>query len=227
VAFDPRLDWTVGRDEVPYKDWGNHEASWIRAPAFGGLYSPKKTAYEDASGAVSNVGWVPTQTSSMNIHIYRYADLLLLLAEAYVEEGQLENARAIVNDIRVRAAARAQGPNGGPIAVPIDDAGITWADYQIGQYTAPWTDQTAAMTRVRYERRLELSMEGERFFDLRRWGTAPQVLNTYLAAEVRRLPHLAAAATFADRHALYPLPTLQIELSQENGEQTLVQNTGW
>jgi len=227
VAFDPRLDWTVGRDEVPYKDWGSHAAAWIRAPGFGGLYSPKKTAYEDASGAVSNVGWVNTQLSSMNIHIYRYADLLLLLAEAYVEQGDLELARVIVNEIRARAGVVAQGPNGGPMTVPIDDASITWADYEMGQYPGPWADQAAARTRVQYERRLELSMEGERFFDLRRWGIAEQVLNTYLAAEVRRLAHLSAAATFAARHSLYPIPTLQIELSKEEGVETLVQNTGW
>ncbi|MGD2134531.1 MAG: RagB/SusD family nutrient uptake outer membrane protein, partial [Gemmatimonadales bacterium] len=102
MLLDPRLDWTVGRDGVPYKDWGAHEAAWIRAPAFGGPYSPKKTAYEDASGAESNVGWVPTQLSSMNIHILRYADVLLLLAEAQVESGDLTTSCQIVNEIRTR-----------------------------------------------------------------------------------------------------------------------------
>jgi len=229
MLLDPRLDWTVGRDGVPYKDWGAHAPGWIRARGFGGPYSPKKTAYESASGAMSNVGWTNTQLSSMNIHIYRYADLLLLLAEAYVEEGQLEFARVIVNEIRARAGVTAQGlgTDAGTIAVPIDDASITWADYEIGQYPGPWTDQAAARTRVRYERRLELSMEGERFFDLRRWGTANQVLNAYMAAEAARLAHLSGAAVYASRHGLYPLPTLQIELSKEEGQLTLVQNPGW
>ncbi len=226
MLLDPRLDWTVGRDDVPYKDWGEHAPDWIRAPAFGGPYSPKKSAYESASGAVSNVGWVNTQLSSMNIHIFRYADLLLLLAEAEVEAGALENARTIVNEIRTRAGVAVQGP-GSPLTVPIDDASITWADYEIGLYTVPWTDQAVARTAVRYERRLELAMEGQRFFDLRRWGTAEQVLNDYLAAETARRGFLVGAAAYTSRHNLFPLPPIQIELSQVEGQDQLVQNTGW
>lgn len=226
MLLDPRLDWTVGRDEVPYKDWGNHAAGWIRAPAFGGPYSPKKTAYESASGAVSNVGWTNTQLSSMNIHIYRYADLLLLLAEAEVEAGSLEAARTIVNEIRARAGVAAQGP-GSPMTVPIDDPSITWADYEMGLYPGPWADQAAARTMVRYERRLELAMEGHRFFDLRRWGIAEQVINDYLAAEGARRSFLTAAAPYTSRYNLFPIPALQIELSKVEGTDMLVQNTGW
>ncbi len=230
MALDPRLDWTVGRDGVPYYDWGNHEAGWIRAPSFGGPYSPKKTVYESGSGAMSNVGWVNTQLSSNNIHIFRYADMLLLLAEAYVESGSagdLELARVIVNEIRARAAVAAQGPNGGPLTVPIDDPSITWANYQVGQYPGPWTDQTYARTAVRYERRLELAMEGKRFFDLKRWGIAEQVLNDYVQVEQTRRPHIAGAATFGSRHYLFPIPSVQIELSKVEGQDMLVQNPGW
>jgi hypothetical protein len=253
MALDPRLDWSVGRDGVPYKDWGPHEPGWIRAPAYGGPYSPKKAVYEDASGAAETVGWVPTQTSNQVIHIFRYADMLLLLAEAYVEQGtNLEGARTIVNQIRTRAGVAAQGcglpPDGGRaatlvamypqcagdarIAVPIDDPVITWADYQIGQYPAAGWDQAYAREAVRTERRLELSTEGERFYDLRRWGIAEQVLNTFIAAEQVRRPYLVASATFAAKHALFPIPTVQIELSRVtdlSGQTTdyLVQNPGW
>ena len=229
LQWDPRLDWTVGRDGVPYKDWGPHAAGWIRAPAFGGPYSPKKSAYENASGAVSSVGWVNTQLSNMNIHIYRYADALLLLAESLVETGSLEEARTIVNEIRARAGVAAQGPGTSTanIAVPINDASITWADYEVGQYPGPWTDQAFARTAVRYERRLELAMEGQRFFDLRRWGIAEQVINTYLAAESARRSFLSAATPFAARYYLFPIPTTQIELSRVEGEDRLQQNAGW
>ncbi|MDH3291952.1 MAG: RagB/SusD family nutrient uptake outer membrane protein [Gemmatimonadota bacterium] len=229
MALDPRLDWTVGRDGVPYKDWGAHAPGWIRAPAYGGPYSAKKSAYESASGAVSNVGWVNTQLSSMNIHIYRYADLLLLLAEANVEAGSLEEARAIVNEIRARAGMAAQGPgtSSSNIAVAINDPSTTWADYQIGLYPGPWTDQAAARTAVRYERRLELAMEGQRFFDLRRWGIAEQVLNAYLAVEGTRRPFLTAATAFTARYNLFPIPPIQIELSRVEGEDRLQQNPGW
>jgi hypothetical protein len=226
MRLDPRLDWTVGRDGVPFKDWGAHAAGWIRAPAFGGPYSAKKNIHESASGAQSNVGWVNTQLNSVNIHIFRYADLLLLLAEANVEAGSLEEARTIVNEIRTRAGVVAQGP-GDPMTVPIDDPSITWADYEVGLYTVPWTDQAAARTRVRYERRLELAMEGERFFDLRRWGTAETVLNAYVAAEANRRSFLLGAAAYTSRHALFPLPSVQIELSRVGEDDLLQQNTGW
>jgi len=229
IPVDPRLDWTVGRDGVPYKDWGKHAPDWIRAPAYGGPYSPKKNAHERASGAESTVGWVPTQLNSVNIHLFRYADLLLMLAEAEVESGTLENARTIVNEIRARAGVRAQGPGNdrATIAVPLNDPSINWATYRIGLYTQPWTNQADARTRVRYERRLELAMEGQRFFDLRRWGIAEQTLNAYLSTERSRRLYLAAAEPFATRHRWYPIPAIQIQLSRVGGEDRLRQNPGW
>jgi hypothetical protein len=247
MRLDTRLDWTVGRDGVPVKDWGPHEPSWIRSSRYGGPYSPKKNLYEDASGAVASVGWSPTQTSSMNMHIFRYADMLLLLAEAYVEQGRLEDARTIVNEIRARAGQAAQGcglpanvtladkllalypqcAGDARIAVPLDDPSIAWADYDIGLYPAAGWDQDFARQAVRYERRLELAMEGERFFDLRRWGIAQQVLTYYLLVEQTRRPYLTAAAPYTYRHALFPIPSVQIELSRVDGEDRLVQNPGW
>jgi hypothetical protein len=215
---------------VPYKDWGNHASGWIRQATYGGVYSPKKNVHERTSGAQSNVGWVPTQLNSVNIHIFRYADLLLLLAEAEVEAGILSNALDIVNEIRARAAVRAQGPGAdrGSIAVDPDAASVTWADYEIGQYpAAAFANQADARTRVRYERRLELAMEGQRFFDLRRWGTAEAVLNAYVAVEEGRRQYLTAASDFTSIHMLYPIPSVQIDLSEVNGTPQLTQNPGW
>lgn len=247
TPVDPRLDWTVGRDGVPFKDWGLHDAGWIRSPTYGGSYSPKKNIHEKSSGAQSEVGWTNTQLNSVNIHIFRYADLLLMLAEAEVEAGSLENARLIVNQIRARAAVKVQGC-GSPtdskadsvekaryplcagdtrIAVPLGDPSVKWALYSVGQYTAPWTDQAAARTAVRYERRLELAMEGQRFFDLRRWAIADAVLNAYIGVEKVRRPQLASAEAFVAKHYLFPIPDLQIQLSKVGGTSRLAQNTGW
>ena len=228
TPVDPRLDFTVGRDGVPYKDWGPHTADWIRSPSYGGTYSNKKNVHEKASGAVSTVGWNNTQLNSVNIHIFRYADLLLLLAEAEVEVGTLENARAIVNEIRTRAGARVQGPgtDASTIAVPITDPRITYANYKIGLYNTPWASQTTARNAVRDERRLEMAMEGVRFFDLRRWGIAEQVLNAYIAVEKTRRLQLGQAATYAARNQLFPIPNIQIQLSKGKGG-GLTQNTGW
>jgi starch-binding outer membrane protein, SusD/RagB family len=229
TPVDPRLDFTVGRDGVPYKDWGPHAADWIRSASYGGRYSAKKHVHEKASGAVSTVGWNNTQLNSVNVHIFRHADLLLLLAEAEVESGTLENARAIVNEIRARAAVRVQGPgtDAATIAVPIADPRVAaYANYRVGTYTAPWTSQTTARNAVRDERRVELAMEGQRFFDLRRWGIAETVLNAYITVEKTRRLQLAGAATYTARYQFFPIPAIQIQLSKGKGG-GLTQNTGW
>ncbi len=229
VAVDPRLDWTVGRDGVPYKDWGPHAPSWIRAPAYGGPYSPKKNAHEKASGAQSTVGWNPQHLNAVPMHIFRYADALLLLAEAEVEAGSTENARAIVNEIRERAGRTVQGPGTDrtTMAVAPTDPRITWARYRVEPYRTPFAGQAQARQAVRAERRLELAMEGQRFFDLRRWGVLEQTLNDYLAVERTRRPHLLAAQPVTERHRTYPIPNTQIELSRVGTEARLTQNPGW
>jgi len=251
-AVDPRLDWTAGRDNVPYKDWSVHQRGWIRDASYSGPYSPKKNAHEQgAPNAENNVGWVATQTNDVPIHIFRYADMLLLLAEAEVEAGNVENARAIVNSIRTRAGIAAQGcgsndstvTNRYPACVgktrmvdtlranlvtSVDSLQSPWAFYKIGLYTAPWTGQQAyARQAVRAERRLELAMEGQRFFDLRRWGVADTAVNNYLNSEKTRIRYLSLAVPYTARYKFYPIPSVQIELSKVGATQALVQNTGW
>jgi starch-binding outer membrane protein, SusD/RagB family len=234
MTLDPRLDWTVGRDGVPYKDWGPHAPDWIRSEAYGGPFSPKKNAHEKASNAESSVGWTNTQLNSVNIHLFRYADLLLLLAEAEVEAGSLENARTIVNEIRTRAGAKAQGPglDRATIAVPLTDPSITWAKYKVGLYTTPFASKDAARDAVWAERQLELGMEGQRFFDLRRYNIVrpnymETTLNAYLAKEKTRLNKLVSAQAVAAKHLEYPIPQTQIDLSKAAGGAGLTQNTGW
>ncbi|HWK11329.1 MAG TPA: RagB/SusD family nutrient uptake outer membrane protein, partial [Vicinamibacterales bacterium] len=154
-------------------------------------------------------------------------------AEAEAEAGSPEAARTIVNQIRARAAQTAQGPgtDRSTIAVPLNSPSITWATYKVGLYPGPW-DQATARQNVRIERRLELAMEGQRFFDLRRWGIADTMLNSYLngvagGAEKTRRTQLASAETFVSKHYLFPIPDLQIQLSTVNGTSTLKQNPGW
>jgi hypothetical protein len=239
-AVDPRLDWTVGRDGVPFKDWGTYSSAggWVREIANGGPYSAKKNVHEKSSGAQSTVGWTNTQLNSVNIHLFRYADMLLLLAEADVKTGDLEGARTIVNDIRTRAGKTRQGPGDAgraSIAVTIPDATVPtttpYGVYQVGLYTIPWTDPVYALAAVQAERRLELAMEGQRFFDLRRWGIVIPTLNGYLTGvgggreDTRRL-YLTSAVPLAAKHLLFPIPTIQIELSG-GAQSALKQNPGW
>ncbi|PYP98657.1 MAG: hypothetical protein DMD34_02005 [Gemmatimonadetes bacterium] len=190
---------------------------------------------------------------TVHLHIFRYADLLLELAEAEVQAGNLENARTIVNQIRARAGQMAQGcgtttdslvkakyptcatdPSLAGMAIPmihqtnLDSLRTPWALYRIGRYTTPWTDQQFAWTAVQLERRLELAMEGHRFFDLRRWGIADTTINSYINVEQARRTYLAVAVGgYAARHREYPIPSVQIDLSVGGPGGGLVQNTGW
>ncbi|MGH7604447.1 MAG: RagB/SusD family nutrient uptake outer membrane protein [Gemmatimonadaceae bacterium] len=249
---DPRLDWTVGRDGVPYKDWELYSNSWARDKVNAGPYSPKKNIHEKASGAETTVGWQPQQQSSMNMHLFRYGDLLLLLAEAEVRTGDLSGAMALVNQIRARAAVAAQGCGasadnnvaakypqcaGHPeMTLPINSPLITWAKYDVRPYPS-FPDAAYALAAVQAERRLELALEGQRFFDLRRYGMAApggaeEQLNGYINGigggneKTRRL-YLAAAAEVLDKHRFYAIPPIQIDLSKVAGQETLKQNTGW
>ncbi len=236
LPVDPRLDWTVGREGVPLKDWGLYTvAAYARDVANGGPYSPKKNIHEQSSGSeLLSGGWAPTQQNGVNIHLFRFADALLLEAEARVETGDLATATTLVNLVRTRAGVRAQGPgtSRATIAVPINDPSITWAVYRVSPYPATFADQTFGRAAVRAERRLELAMEGQRFFDLRRWGIAATVINGYLTGvgggreDTRRL-YLANAEAYTARHNLYPIPNIQIELSKVGAENRLAQNPGW
>lgn len=244
---DPRLDWTVGRDNVPYKDWGLHNRSWIRDASYSGPYSPKKNIHEQGSDGENNVGWQASQTNDVPIHIFRYADALLLLAEAEVEVGSLTNALAIVNQIRERAGQVGQGCGSADTTLTnlypscvgntsmtvalvqnatLDSVSTPWARYRIGLY-ASFPDQAYARTAVRYERRLELAMEGQRFFDLRRWGAADTTIANYITSETNRIPYLGLGTPYSARHARYPIPSVQIELSRVGTEDRLQQNPGW
>lgn len=253
TPVDPRLDWTVGRDSVPYKDWGLYSLKdgWVRDVSNGGPYSPKKNAHEKASGAQQVAGgWQPTQQNSVHIHLFRYADMLLLLAEALVETNDLQGARTIVNQIRTRASKTAQGCGaasdnnvvakfptcaGHPeMAVPINDPSITWAVYKVGLYNSAFADQASARAAVRAERRLELAMEGQRLYDLRRWGLADAsaAINGYIngeggGMEKARISYKATAEAFTQRHLLFPIPDIELKLSQVGGKSTLTQNPGW
>jgi hypothetical protein len=236
-TVDPRLDLTVGRDDVPYLDWGTHNPNYIRARGYSGPYSPKKMQPFKAADAAGRPGggWNGPSNSGTNVPLIRLADAILLLAEAEVELGNLPVAEALVNRVRARAGNCTQGPlvDGGGfdavITYDINDAGITWANYDVQEYSGQFASNGADYARkaVRMERRLELAMEGHRFSDLQRWGIAETVLNDYIAVEQTKRTYLAEAATYTDRHRWYPIPTTQVELSKVEGEPTLVQNPGW
>jgi hypothetical protein len=161
------------------------------------------------------------------------ADVLLMLAEAEVEAGSLTNALALVNQVRARAAVKAQGPGTSTanIAVPINDPSITWAIYKVEPYPA-FPTQAYAREAVRTERKIELALEGHRFFDFKRWGILETALNSYVngvggGAEKNRRSYLTTAAPVTAKYQNFPIPTVQVQLSTVGSEVRVPQNTGW
>ena len=218
-TLDPRLDWTVGRRGIPYLDWGDHPGKdWIRSQAYGGPYSPMKNVYtKEQEGRLSTAtGWAKGANAN-NYNLIRYADVILWAAEVEVETGNLEKAREYVNSIRRRARNGCQvtRENGSPAA-----------NYLIDEYKEAWADQDMARKAVRFERRLELALEGHRFFDLRRWDILSQTLNAYLATEKNKRSYLADAIFEEDCDSYQPIPQTEIEVSlTDEGVPTLEQHT--
>lgn len=217
-SLDPRLDHSVGRRGIPYLDWIAHPGkNWIRAQPYAGPYSNKKYVYykTQENTLTDGSGWTRGY-SVMNYTILRFADVLLMAAEAEAEGGSLEKARGYVNQVRARAA--------NPASWVKKPDGSNAANYVIGLYNTPWTDKTAALNAIRFERKLELSGEGHRFFDLVRWGIAKDVLNKYLANEAALLVTMFGGASFKDGKEFLPIPQTQIDIQ---GSDVLTQNPSY
>lgn len=231
APIDPRVDWTAGRKGIPYLDWGLHNGVvWQRDPGYGGPYSPKKNVYYKAQeGTLTSAsGWTKGYNTN-NVKVLRYSDLLLLAAECEVEVGDLNRARTLVNQVRQRAANPA-----GMVKKYVSDAdptkgftNVNAANYRVGLYTTPWTDKAIAREAVRFERRIELGMEGHRRFDLVRWGVADVVLNKYLTEEARKRTYLSGARFTKGKSEYMPIPNSAIVRSSKDGAPTLKQNPGY
>lgn len=101
--LDPRIDWTIGRRGLPYLDWGPFPGTrWVRSPSNGGPYHAKKNIYWRALESVEadHNSWAPG--TAININVIRYADVLLMAAEAKAQTGNLDVARQLVNQVRDR-----------------------------------------------------------------------------------------------------------------------------
>jgi starch-binding outer membrane protein, SusD/RagB family len=219
-SLDPRLDWTVGRDGVPYLDWGAHEKEYVRDRAYAGPFSPKKQSpYRSDVG--SNTFTNNPRMNANNYRMIRLSHVLLWLAECEVElaTGDLEKARGYVNQVRKRAA----NPDG---FVKMPD-GKNAGNYVVREYTTTWTDRAVARKAVRFEMRLEWAMEGHRFFDLVRWGEADVVINKYIQEEQGKRTYLRDAKFVKGKHEYFPIPIQEILNSQKDGKPTLVQNPGF
>ncbi len=225
--LDPRLDHTVGRRGILFKDFKIHGSDFIRDQTYAGPYSPKKHIAEKAGFGVA--GW--GNLSANNYRIMRYSMVLLWLAECEVELGNLDKARTLINQVRTRAAnpvgfvkKAVQGPASRDDYTVLNEPA---ANYVIKTYDTPFASQAIARKAARFENRLEFGMEGHRFFDLQRWGVAADVLNQYLAKESLKRVYLKGATFTKGKNEFFPVPQEAIDRSYTGGTPTLKQDPSY
>ena len=176
---------------------GNANGGTIQNNAGWVSYLYRKFVTEgDQGGAISNRLHTP-----FAFPLIRFADVLLMLSEAYNEAGQLDKAVTEFNKVRARVGM--PGLNSGPAWMAVNSK-----------------EQMAE--RIRKERAVELAGEGHRFSDLRRWGyeIARKALDNVDAINIYGEPiytHL-----FTERDMLWPIPGVERERNKE-----LTQNPGW
>lgn len=199
-SVDPRLDHTVAMEGKPFKYDENliHGGdSWARAPGiYGNFTAMKDLEHPDCSCRGENG---PFPIFSLNTPLIRYADVLLWKAEALIELDRYDEALPIINRIRERAKNSTS---------KLHNASI----YNMGLYTS-FDSKEQARAALRFERRLELGLEGHRFFDLVRWGIAKETIDSYLAIEAVRKPYLVDAIFTKGKHEYLPIPNQQMILS--------------
>ncbi|MBO4916565.1 MAG: RagB/SusD family nutrient uptake outer membrane protein [Bacteroidales bacterium] len=222
---DPRLDFIVGRLNVRWKTYEVEPVTetWYRDFNSYGYHIIKRFLVSPDSGHLATT--YPWGNSGLNYQIIRYASVLLWRAEAMVELGQLDEARELVNQIRRRAknspyvtawADKTRFPQ----AVDIDGYA---AKYEIEEYPAAGWTQDYARKAVRFETRLELALEGERFFDLVRWGVMADTMNRFVEVEKGKRVYYEGVSFKAGRDEYFPIPVTQYNLTGG----TYVQNPGY
>lgn len=201
---DPRLDFTVGRIGIPFRGYTYNER-WCRAYEVYGEYSGKKGLIDPNSPDM--VQGFPWGASSLNFCLIRYAEILLLKAEALIEQNKdLPAARKLINDVRVKAKRSID-----PAYMPVELNPMI-ANYKVEEYPeAGWT-QDYARKALRMERRIELAMEGNRWFDLVRWGEVVNVVNKYMQEESELRPYYNGASITEDEIYL-PIPIDEVQNS--------------
>jgi tetratricopeptide (TPR) repeat protein len=152
---------------------------------------------------VGNMGGAITSRdhTPINFPIIRFADVLLMLAEAYNEDGQLSKAVTELNKVRSRPSTNMPGLNSGPVWLSV-------------------TTKEQMFQRIMHERAVELLGEGHRFSDLKRWRLGVDLLNK---PEKDLIGNTVFVRQFVERDYLWPIPTAETDMNPG----LLPNNPGW
>ena len=219
-TVDPRLFITVGVPGTPYmfnpSYMMNESNVWSRSGGTYGYFVSLKQNVDPAYTDIYLFNCDNQWASSMNRIVFRYADVLLMRAEAMIQLGQISEAITLINQVRDRAAGLAKN------SVVANYPSKYGVHYAVGKYKDSYS-KDEAMKIVKMERRLELAMESERFFDLVRWGDAATVINKFYTDESRTMNFLSGSVFTADENEYLPIPYEQIAASNGNYEQNIGQ----
>jgi hypothetical protein len=204
---DPRFNTTIhiagGNDSISYNSgyakicWNYSPTEWVRTGMYQAKYECSYAEYIKTGN-----GW---GESPFNIRILRYADVVLIAAEAAYMLGNNDKALQYINMVRTRA--RMCGAPGN--TVPVNLSG------------------TVSFQQLVHERRLELAMEGHRFFDMVRWNMASKDFKADGTGGFNGQPLAGgtpSTVTFiSPKNDFFPIP--QSEINTSKG--ALTQYPGW
>ena len=220
-TVDPRLFVTVGLPGTPYmfneKYMMSESKNWGRANGTYGYFVSLKQNVDPALLDKYLFNADNQIASSMNRIVFRYADVLLMRAEALAQLGNTDDAIELVNKVRQRALDMKTSSIVAKYAAKYN------VHYAVGMYEGSYS-KDEAMKIIKMERRLELAMESERFFDLVRWGDAEQVINKFYNEESKRLNFLTGAYFTKNKNEYLPIPDEQIAASNGHYKQNI---GGW
>ncbi|MEO6844153.1 MAG: RagB/SusD family nutrient uptake outer membrane protein [Ginsengibacter sp.] len=206
--WDPRIGHTVAIPGLPWKYQQDllFDSSGARDPNNYGYFNSLKENVESTCPGLVNLFWM---WNSKNVIAIRYDRILLFKAEILIQLGRDAEALPIINQIRQRAAnstGQLKFANGAPtlpykIALYQDGVNCTWS-------------HDFAWKALMWEDRLEFAMEGERWYDLVRWGIAGSTLNAYFAKEYPRGRSWMKDGHFTSgRDEFMPIPQPQMNYS--------------
>ena len=186
---DPRRDSTILRPA-----YGQMETPAQEIYTGDSLLNRKYAMYTEDNGSCYHL--THDSRGPLNNKQIRYSDVLLMYAEACCELGDLGQARSALNSVRARVGLKSF-----PYTSIIQGKTVTYADTQ--------ADLRAA---IRHERRVELAMEGHRWFDLVRWGIAKETMDNYIAGESEEAKAQWGSFT-KGKCELFPIPSKEIDLT--------------